>query len=176
MIMNTEELKLTSQRLQREQEEFLNNICHLIKQAETVEQKAQEQYAEGYQKGLEDAWELAGKVTLLPSEEGMTAEEILECFDVVNELYVLRSPVSVAKAKYDAWKEKKKQEEQEEDEIKVGDVVYWNTFYEKMIVIKKVNNHYGLIHLSDGSYDTSDGCYLIKTGEHYDLPWLKQCR
>ena len=174
MIMNTEEFKLTSQRLQREQEEFANNICHLIKQAETVEQKAQEQYAEGYQKGLEDAWELAGKVTLLPSEEGMTAEEILECFNVVNELCVLRSPVSVAKEMYDTWKAKK--EQQKDDEIHVGDEVRWNHMYELMVVVKKVNDHYGLIHLSDGSYDNSDGCHLVKTGKHYDLPWLKECQ
>ena len=127
-----------------------------------------------YQKGLEDAWELARKGTLLPSEEGMTAEEILECFNVINELCVLRSPVSVAKEMYDTWKAKK--EQQKDDEIHVGDEVRWNHMYELMVVVKKVNDHYGLIHLSDGSYDTSDGCYLIKTGKHYDLPWLKQCR
>lgn len=126
---------------------------------------------EGYQKGLEDAWELARRIKAHPEQGGMSLDELIECFGNVAEISVLKVPVSEAKAKYDAWKAKK-----EQDEIKVGDVVYWNTLYEKMIVIKKVDDRYGLIHLSDGSFDTSDGCYLLKTGEHYDLPWLKECQ
>ena len=176
MIMNTEEFKLTSQRLQTEQEEFVNNICNLIKQAETVEQKAQEQYYEGYQKGLDDAWELARKLLFTEANGGMSLDEITKCFG--SEYGIARSlqmDVVDAKAKYDAWIAKEENKEQP-DEIQVGDVVYWNTLYEKMIVIKKVDDRYGLIHLSDGSFDTSDGCYLLKTGEHYDLPWAKQCQ
>lgn len=90
MIMNTEEFKMASQRLQREHEEFLNNICDLIKHAKTVEQKAQEQYAEGYQKGLEDAWKLAGKVKKEQPQEKIKIGDVVDydgCeFVVIKEL------------------------------------------------------------------------------------------
>ena len=161
------ELRQQREELQKAMGAYMHELSNWGDHIEKIRQ-------EGYQKGLEDAWELAGKVILLPSEEGMTAEEILECFNVVNELCVLRSPVSVAKEMYDTWKAKK--EQQKDDEIHGGDEVRWNHMYELMVVVKKVNDHYGLIHLSDGSYDNSDGCHLVKTGKHYDLPWLKECQ
>lgn len=171
--MNTEEFKLTRQRLQKENGEFFNKIYNLIQHAEAVDRKAQERYDEGYQKGLDDAWELARKLLFTEANGGMSLDEITECFgseyDIARSLHM---DVADTKAKYDAWKAKKEQE----DEIHVGDEVRWNHMYELMVVVKKVNDHYGLIHLSDGSYDTSDGCHLVKTGKHYDLPWMEKCR
>jgi hypothetical protein len=173
--MNTEEFKLTRRRFQKENSEFFNKIYNLIKHCEAVEQKSQKQYDDGYQKGFEDAWELARKIIISPSEgNGMNYDDIVQCFGEFSYAKLLRSPAYEVKEKYDAWKEKKKQEEQEDDEIHVGDEVRWNNMYEFMVVVKKVNDHYGLIHLSDGSYDNSDGCHLVKTGKHYDLHWLQE--
>ena len=173
-MKTVEELKQMKYDITRKMGDYLECLTEWTTYIEEHEREEGDLYRDLYQKGLEDAWKLARKVILSPSEEGMTAEEILECFNVVNELCVLRSPVSVAKEMYDTWKANK--EQQKDDEIHVGDEVRWNHMYELMVVVKKVNDHYGLIHLSDGSYDNSDGCHLVKTGKHYDLPWLKECQ
>ena len=129
---------------------------------------SEEIYNEVYKDGLNDAWELARKVILSPSEEGMTAEEILECFNVVNELCVLRSPVSVAKEMYDTWKATKEQ-------IQVGDVVVSRTTGNEYIILSELlNNMFGLLDTSNYVPSILIKDILTKTGKHYDLPWLQE--
>ena len=134
---------------------------------------SEEIYNEVYKDGLNDAWELAGKVTLPPSQGGMTAEEILECFNVANEWCVLQSPVSVAKEMYDTWKTKK--EQQKDDEIHVGDVVVSLTTGNEYIVLYKMDDKkFSAIKVSGGDTIIFRKEYVKKTGKHYDLPWLTE--
>lgn len=71
----------------------------------------EEIYDEGYKAGLEEAWELARKVVLEYDDGGMTVSDSDECFEIGNYYKILkRLSASEAKAKYDAWKKKKKQD------------------------------------------------------------------
>lgn len=162
-----EELKQMKYDITRKMGDYLE--C-LTEWTSNIEERERED-GDLYQKGLEDAWELAGKVTLPPSQEGMTAEEILECFDVVNESYVLRSPVSVAQEMYDTWKAKKEQEEQ----IHVGDVVVsQDTGNEYLVLSELLNNRVGVLDTSNYVPLILIKDILTKTGKHYDLPWLSE--
>lgn len=168
--MNTEEFKLTRQRLQKENGEFFNKIYNLIQHAEAVDRKAQERYDEGYQKGLDDAWELARKLLFTEANGGMSLDEITECFGSEYDIArSLKMDVADAKAKYDAWKEKKEQEEQ----IHVGDVVDYDGC--EYVVIKELYDFYGVINPTNNCSRTIFK-NATKTGKHYDLPWLKKCQ
>ena len=173
MIMNTEEFNQTNQRLQREQEEFFNNICHLIKQAETVEQKAQERYYEGYQKGLDTAWELARRITSPKSQGGMTTEEFWDCFQKPTILSVLNTSASEALQDYKDWKAKEENKDQPQEKIKIGDVVDYDGC--EYVVIKEFDDFYGVINPTTNCSRTIFK-NATKTGKHYDLPWQKQCQ
>ncbi len=159
------ELRQQREELQKAMGAYMHELSNWDDHIEKIRQ-------EGYQKGLEDAWELAGKVTLPPSQEGMTAEEILECFDVANEWYVLRSPVSVAKEMYDTWKGKK--EQQKADEIRVGDVVKDDYEFEFVVTKNIKNDIFSAVRLDNGGCVVLAKNSITKTGKHYDLPWLQE--
>ena len=172
-MKTVEELKQMKYDITRKMGDYLECLTEWTTYIEEHEREEGDLYRDLYQKGLEDAWKLARKVILSPSEEGMTAEEILECFNVVNELCVLRSPVSVAKEMYDAWKAKKEQE----DQIHVGDVVVsLNTGNEYIVLYKFDDRKFSAVKVSGGDTIIFRKEYVTKTGEHYDLPWLKQCQ
>jgi len=161
-MKTVEELKQMKYDITRKMGDYLEGLTEWTTYIEEHEREE----GDLYQKGLDDAWELAGKVILLPSEEGMTAEEILECFNVVNELCVLRSPVSVAKEKYDAWKENKEQ-------IRVGDVV--ETVYGNYVILRDSGNGFFLgMELQNNELNNLHKNNFKKTGKHYDLPWLTE--
>lgn len=70
----------------------------------------EKKYDDGYQKGLEDAWELAGKVVLEYEDGGMPVLDSDECFEIGNYYKILKGLSAFeAKAKYEAWKAKKVQ-------------------------------------------------------------------
>jgi hypothetical protein len=170
-MKTVEELKQMKYDITRKMGDYLECLTEWTSYIEEREREDSDLYRDLYQKGLEDAWKLAGKVTLPPSQEGMTAEEILECFDVVNEWYVLRSPVSVAQEMYDTWKAKKEQEEQ----IHVGDVVVSLTTGNEYIVLYKIDDgEFSAIMVSGGDTIIFRKEYVKKTGKHYDLPWLTE--
>lgn len=172
--MNTEEFKLTRKRLQRETGEFFNSIYNLIQHAEAVEQKAQKQYDEGYQKGLEDAWEMIRKIYLSPDEGGMEINEIFEYLGKGLGDILRNNSASEAKAKYDAWKAKKEQE----DEIRVGDVVTSPSAREYIVLHISYDDDgiktFTVLEVSTGFVLHFKECFLEKTGKHYDLPWLQE--
>ena len=173
--MNIDEFIEKRRKLQKENTEFFNEIHNMINHTEAVEQKAQEQYGEGYQKGLDDAWEMMRGICLPPYEGGMEIDDIIECFGKLLLKDILRrNSASEAKAKYDAWKAKKEQE----DEIRVGDVVTSPSGREYIVLHIIYNddgiNTFVVIDASYGLVLHFDDRYLTKTGKHYDLSWVKK--
>lgn len=121
---------------------------------------------EGYNKGLEDAWKLGKKIadTLSTSERakifgyvvnGITVTDILRDFTPQEAL-----------DKLEAY-------ERKQAEIKIGDVVTFDTGGIKFVCTKdNVNNDYTKCHLmaSDGSvWEECDKEKLQKTGKHIDI-------
>ena len=151
----------------KEWSEFANK-CKMT----ALERKYCDGYDDGYQKGLDDAWEMMKGVCLPPYEGGMELYEVIECFGKGLLKDILRNnSASEAKSKYDEWKAKKEQEEQ----IHVGDVVVSkNTGNEYLVLSELLNDMVGLLNTSNYVPSILPKNFLTKTGKHYDLPWLQE--
>ena len=120
-----------------------------------------------YQRGLNDAWEVARNISILESNGGYSWKEMKNIFgtDSPSEIYV-RHTAAEAINKIKAYEEKQKAE----DEIRVGDEVKWNS---DLIVVTRL--------YEDGSFDWCDGISndgrafhileknACKTGRHFDI-------
>lgn len=114
-----------------------------------------------YNKGLNDAWELARKIIIQPDDGGYTAQELAEMFRTV-----VPSAVIADFAPQEALAKVKDYEER--NEIKVGDVVRLKGLSCKAIVTRVTETNICLL-FKDGS--CASGCYkenYEKTGEHFD--------
>lgn len=113
-----------------------------------------------YNKGLNDAWELAKKIVESPSNGGYTGNELVEIFGILNKpvLDACTPQEAIAKVK----------EYEERDEIKVGDVVTVKGCDIKGLVTRV--DGYNIYRLfRDGSCNGSvDKENLEKTGKHFD--------
>lgn len=113
--------------------------------------------------GLNDAWELARKITLSTSDGGYSCEELENIFGY-------RSPASIFKAFTPQEALAKVKEYEERNEIKVGDVVRLKGSCVKGLVTRVTKtNIYRLFR--DGSsikeaFEDIGG--FAKTGKHYD--------
>lgn len=115
-----------------------------------------------YNKGLNDAWELAKKITLPTDNGGYSYEELENIFNY-------RSPASIFKAFTPQEALVKAKEYEERNEIRVGDVVELkgNHVVESIVTRITKTNIYRLF--KDGSCSSScDREYLRKTGKHFD--------
>ena len=124
---------------------------------------------EAYNKGLNDAWELAKKIVLPDKDGGMKISEIKNVFKInhvdVNDILRNFTPQE-ALAKLEAY-------EKEQAEIKVGDVVEVNGC--KFLVTTVANDHINLIDSKGITTWTTSTCK--KTGKHIDIqPILEQIR
>ena len=124
---------------------------------------------EAYNKGLNDAWELAKKIVLPDKDGGMKISEIKNVFKInhvdVNDILRNFTPQE-ALAKLEAY-------EKEQAEIKVGDVVEVNGC--KFLVTTVANDHINLIDSKGITTSTTSTCK--KTGKHIDIqPILEQIR
>ena len=147
----------------KEWSEFANK-CKMT----ALERKYCDGYDDGYQKGLDDAWEMARKIVISPSEGGMNIDDIVQCFGELSYAKLFRSPASEVKEKYDAWKATKEQ-------IQVGDVVVSRTTGNEYIILSELlNNMFGLLDTSNYVPSILIKDILTKTGKHYDLPWLQE--
>lgn len=120
-----------------------------------------------YQRGLDDAWEAARKISILESDGGYSWKEMKSIFgtDSASEIYVLHTATEAIN-KIKAYEEKQKAE----GEIKVGDEVEWDT---ELIVVTCL--------YMDGGFNWCDGIRkdgkmfhvlernVIKTGRHFDI-------
>lgn len=124
-----------------------------------------------YNKGLEDAWELAKKVALDKTDytDGYTSTELKTIFNKISLQGVFREySVQEALAKLEAY-------EKEQAEIKVGDVVCIedSPFEEDNDVYGVVtgiynDNHYEILVNNGDGISRSKGV-LRKTGKHIDI-------
>ncbi len=155
--MNREELikeidKAT--RVMHETRKIVNEaLCHArnIKSEETQE---------AYNKGLEDAWELAKKLWLPTSYGGMDSEEVMKIFGcdyyAISKLYTPQE----ALAKLEAYEKSK--------EINVGDVVESiNTG--RIGIITKVEENGKYVMFVDGMSGMLAHDDIKKTNKHIDI-------
>ena len=85
---------------------------------------------ESYDKGLNDGWELAKRITLMKADGGYSCEELENIFGYRNPEFIFKAFTSrVALAKVKAY-------EEERNEIKVGDVVRLKDGYIEGIVTR----------------------------------------
>lgn len=135
-----------------------------------------------YQKGFEDAWNLAGKIALPPIKNGLSFNDMRDCFGIEDHYQILSNLTGKdAMKKYKSWLEKKEQEKKEKD-IQVGDLIrHKNSPYTMVVIAALLYDHannrtrYTCVDLETGQVwhfdNTAD---ISKIGEHYDLPWSKE--
>ena len=71
---------------------------------------------QAFDRGCNEAWELARKIAVVPKEGGCTGRELFEIFNTATISKIFSLTYSEAAAKVEAWEKAK-------EEIKVGDVV-----------------------------------------------------
>lgn len=115
-----------------------------------------------YEDGLNEAWELAQKVAMLPADGGLKAENIREIFDVgaLAEAFK-RNTYTEAVTKIAAWEDSK--------QIHVGDVV--ETSCETGIVTNFASDWVTVL-LSTGAALCVPRENITKTGRHIDIAGL----
>ena len=137
-----------------------------LKKLEPVSDALQHGYKEGYQDGLNDAWECARKLML---RSGRSYADIYKIFGNGSEHFVLRtfSP-SEAIAKINAYEEARKKAEAE---IKVGDEVYFcdknHTRVVFSIFYENAKEPRALQFTESGKYVVDNISDLHKTGRHF---------
>lgn len=115
---------------------------------------------ETYNKGLEDAWELAKKIYLPTVEGGITGGEIEKIFDCHYSCVLRMYTPQEALAKLETYEKEK--------EINVGDVVgSINTG--RLGVITKVEENGKYVMFSDGMAGMFAHNDIRKTGKHIDI-------
>lgn len=112
-----------------------------------------------YNKGLNDAWELAKKIVKSPNKGGYKANELAEIFGISDK------PVLDAYTPQEALAKVKEYEGR--DEIRVGDVVKLSYSYIESIVTR-VSGDIIYQLFSDGSCNAIGKEDLEKTGKHFD--------
>lgn len=128
------------------------------------------QIEEAYQKGLNDAWEAARKISLMSPDE---IEKVFPGAAKYNRYNLGYSGVEAIE-KLKAYEEQKKADE----EIKVGDEVF--TSDGTKFVIIEVDGYFGggcvgCFMVYDDCIDIKAGCFafskteVAKTGKHYDI-------
>lgn len=182
------ELKKQKDELKKAMGAYMHELNNWDTKLQSIEQKEQNSdictekiRQEGYKKGLEDAWELAKRVVISIEDEGMTYQELMECFGLASEQMILKMPVSDMKERYDAWKEKNNQKSN--DIIHVGDVITVKGSYEMVVIEVSVYEYdhnslsYTCVDKNTGTvWHYSEDADIKKTGEHYILPWAKEAQ
>ena len=124
---------------------------------------------EGYQRGLDDAWEAAKKIVLSPDEGGTSLPDLFAIFDNGSMQSVFRNySASEAIAKLKDYKEKQKTK----GKIEVGDEV--DVYGNKGIVtyMHEKEDVY-CVMMRDGSASMNWKKYdIVKTGRHFDIKGL----
>ena len=118
-----------------------------------------------YNKGFEDAWELAQRISIgvLPNGEfGYGVTDLMNIFGQRSLQGVFSAHTAQeALAKLQAYEQKQK----EDSEIKSGDVVIYNNTTKCVVVTPENNGRYASIFDSDGRHYSADHRELCKTGE-----------
>lgn len=165
-MKTVEELKQMHYELTRKMGEYLECLAEWNSYIEEHDRED----GKLYQKGLEDAWEMMRDICFSPYEGGMESYELVECFGSGLVKDILRTnSASEAKAKYDAWKEKKK------SAVRVGDLIHTKRGDEDMVVtgISGSTPMYHAVNIRYGTCTLLLRNEFVTTGKHYDLPWVE---
>ena len=126
---------------------------------------------DAYQRGLDDAWEAARKIVLVPGDGGTGLQNLVAIFGTnTMELVFINNSASEAIAKLKAYKEKQKAD----DEIKVGDEVAFHHDDgrpDTVVVVTYIGKD-GFIDGMDGrgtQYAHKNPTKWTKTGRHFDI-------
>lgn len=123
-------------------------------------------YSDGYEKGLNDAWECAKWIALPTQDGGMDYDTLLDIFGINTWQKVFVSySASEAIAKTKEYEKKKKAD----DEIKVGDEVVNIEKGTTHIITKVVKENYANFIDADGTVGYIDPKLYKKTGRHFDI-------
>ena len=122
-----------------------------------------------YQRGLEDAWEAARKISVIELNGGLTGKELMKIYGTmdIHKIYD-DNTASEAIAKLKAYEEKQKAD----NRIEVGDEVNW---LGDCFIVTRIFQPRNMKEQCDGIDD--DGCVyhdvliddLEKTGRHFDI-------
>lgn len=125
----------------------------------------EEKSLSAYNKGMNDAWEIAKKLYLNKKNGGLSNAEVEEIFGqlTTSEIFLQYTPQEI-KPKIEAWEKAKA-------EIKVGDVVM-DTEDNVFCVLQKLkHNKYALLN-NKGNHSYLPGSELTKTGRTIDIASL----
>lgn len=114
-----------------------------------------------YNKGAEDAWELAKMINANYDKGGLKLTELQEVFGThnINNIFV-ENTYQEAKAKLDAWEKAK-------EEIKVGDLVYVTNSKRGNGIVSRIDRDWCTVIWVDGSSGKWHINELAKTGESH---------
>lgn len=151
-------------------EALLNNNVLFNKVKEALRNADKE-----YERGADDAWELARTVDLAPEGGGYTSNDIEAIFGLSWYEDVFKDYTGTqALAKLKEY-EQKKREEEEAAKLKPGDVVEYNGILSKnaIFLYESIDSYWILPSLGHCPQELSkDNWILKKTGKHVDLEGL----
>ena len=122
---------------------------------------AQKQVDEAYQRGLNDAWDAARKISLMSPDE---IEKVFPGAAKYNRYNLGYSGVEVIE-KLKAYEEKQKAD----GEIKVGDEVIYNGTTKCLVVRPETDERYAVLIDGNGYHYSADHRECKKTGRHFDI-------
>ena len=145
-------------------------ICKSTKNAEE----------EGYDRGLNDDWEIARKTVHLPSNGGYTHKEMVSIFGrtCVNDILERFTAVEVMDRvkKYEEQRKKKEEQEKEAQTFKRGDVVMCHSIIyppdsRLVVYIGETEHDYDVLYRDHNITQlvSKENYYLTKTDKHIDL-------
>ena len=119
-----------------------------------------------YQRGLEDAWNVARKIAVETDDGGVSISALYEMFGTESMRMIMKNnTVYDAIAKLKAYEEKQKAD----DEIKVGDEVIYNGTTKCVVVDPETNEKYASLFDCNGIHYFADHRECKKTGRHFDI-------
>ena len=139
-------------------------LCH----ARTALERQDKLIKEAYDRGLNNAWELARIITAAPCDDGFAEGELLNIFQTPFARHIFKcNTYQEALAKMGAY------EKEQERRIKVGDIVTGYNGGEEYVVVatedEMPNGQPLLRNRSNGKVCFATTCSLVKTGEHIDI-------
>ena len=145
----------------------INN--HLSTLENLVRNDIIDQVDEAYQRGLDEAWKAARRISVIELNGGLAGKELMKIYGTmdIHKIYD-DNTASEAIAKLKAYEEKQKAD----DKIEVGDEVNWLGDY---FIVTRIFQPRNMKEQCDGIDD--DGCVyhdvlikdLEKTGRHFDI-------
>ena len=138
---------------------------------EVCKQIAKDIQDEAYQRGLDEAWKAARKISVIELNGGLTGKELMKIYGTmdIHKIYD-DNTASEAIEKLKAYEEKQKTD----NCIEIGDEVEWNgdkyiVTYRNIDINMGVIQDYDLLGDDGSVVDHVKKCSFTKTGRHFDI-------